>query len=63
MKIEINIHKKHAWRIVAVLIFFATAVFVIAQGVPNPGHGSDEIVEADPTVVAHVKNGVAWGGS
>ncbi|MBU2053028.1 MAG: hypothetical protein KJ721_02165 [Nanoarchaeota archaeon] len=63
MKIEVNIEKRYTYAIFGVL-FLALGIFIVnAYGTSNPavvGHSAGEIVEADPTVLASVKDGVSW---
>ena len=75
MKIEVNIEKRYAYIIIGVLILVFGFLVVNAYGGTQPnvmGHsvgeidgvcrtdGTDCLAEADPTVLASVKDGVIW---
>ena len=63
MKIEVNIEKRYAYAIFGILFLALGILIVNAYGTSNPavvGHSAGEIVEADPTVLASVKDGIAW---
>lgn len=63
-QIQINLSNKmfYTFILIGILIMLGWAVF--AYGGNNPpviGHSAGEIEEADPTVIASVKDGVDWG--
>ena len=67
MKRGLNIHIKFTNRFLYTFIAFVfvliIGVGVFAYGTSNPstfGHSSGELEEADPTVIASVKDGVSW---
>ena len=63
MKVTFNIKKRYAWAIIGLLVLFGGLFIVNAFGGNQPavmGHSAGELEEADPTVLASVKDGVSW---
>jgi hypothetical protein len=64
MKIEVNIEKKYFFLLASILVLGFLVIYVNAYGTATPatfGHNAGEIEEADPTVIASVKDGISWG--
>ena len=61
--IQIHLSDKFFYTLVAIGILIVVAIGVYAYGTSDPstfGHSAAELEEADPTVLASVKDGVAW---